>query len=35
VAFVDRLDVECLLQPGVVEVELLVQLGDEAVRIVA
>ena len=35
VALVDRLDVERLLVAGVVEVVLLVELGDEAVGVVA
>ena len=35
VPFVDRLDVERLLQAGVVAVVLLVQLSDEAVGVVA
>ena len=35
VALVDRRQVERLLQPGVVEVELLVELGDEPVRLFA
>ena len=35
VALVDRLEVERLLVAGVVEIELLVQLGDEAVGVVA